>query len=208
MKFTVSFLLLTAPLQVYCQACVVSVSNIIYLGWDNRLDAAVDGYKCKDIMLTTDNGKIEKGDDDCEYFICPDNLGLTNITIIAKKTKKKLGSSILRVDSIPLPIVKLNRQAGGKIRRVSLKVQIALETHMPNFDGEFRYVIDSYSVLIARENKTLFMKHCTSARFPPDLIDAFSATKEGDKVVFFDISCRNTGNNIKHLQPIEFEVTE
>jgi hypothetical protein len=45
-------------------------NNVFYIGRDNPLTIVVTGFSCKDIVVKTDNGKIERTGD-CEYNAVP-----------------------------------------------------------------------------------------------------------------------------------------
>src|SRR5690606_6646864 len=102
----------------YCQKCVVANvrENIVYLGVSNPLDIAVNGYLCKNFEVSTDNGKVEKGNEICSYSYLPKTTGIANIIIKDKKSKKLLGRMPFRVEDIPPPTAMVAGKNGGEIR--------------------------------------------------------------------------------------------
>ncbi len=73
MKYLFYFVITVICLdQTYAQIAAIQIDNenTLWLGIDNAVTVAVEGYSCNSIFLTTDNGTItgEKG----HYIIRPD----------------------------------------------------------------------------------------------------------------------------------------
>ncbi len=172
------------------------------------MDVAVNGYLCKDIILSTDNGNIERSDDICSYFISPGKVGGANIIITSKTTKKKIGSAFFRVKNIPPPVARVAGKSGGEIGKSLLKAQIAILAVLSDFPMDSRFAIESYTIIILRAGKIVSAKHYNESRFSRDVKNAFNELEPNDKVIFSDISCKSASGAVTELQPIEFKINE
>ncbi len=206
------FLLLLTNAIANGQKCVISATkeNILYIGIANPIDIGTSKYSCKEISLATNNGIVETTDDPCSYLISPDKIGKAEISVVEKKGNRKvIGRAIFRVKAIPGPDVMLaGRTSGGEIGKSELKVQIALAAVLNGFDFDARFRIDSYTVIILRNEKVLFVRRCETPRFPSEVTQAFQTVQKNDKVVFAAVCCTAPDNKMRKLQPAEFTVVD
>jgi len=211
-RISIIFTLVLA--QSYCthaQHHIVSnpKQNIIYYGIPNPLQVMVEGYKCNDIIVTTDNGQIEQIGSDCNYIIDATDTGKATIKILSKKSSHKvLGITTLRVHHLPDPQAMIGTKPGGDISRNEMRVHIGLIAMLHGFDIEARYVITKYVVTIFRKGKIYYLKNCDNARFPTDVKDEFEKIEVGDSILFSEIKCKAPDSRLLDLQPLEFTIIE
>lgn len=207
--------------MIYCIGCFVSgrsqkcvvanpKENIVYLGIPNPLDFAVEGQFCKNLVISTDNGKIEPTDEACSYILILKNAGKVEITISDKKSKnhKVLGKAVFRAKYIPDPIAIVAGKSGGEIRKSVLKVQVGISTVLNGFDFDIRFKIENYTVSFFRDNKPTFTKNCNGAIFPQEVIAAFDTLQTNDRVIFSRINCKSPDGKSRTLLPIEFVIVD
>ncbi len=201
--------MLFIPLFGWTQNVVVANTkeNVLYSGLSNSLTVCVEGYKCKDLTITTDNGAIKQLDEPCNYSIKPATVGIANISVYAKAKNKIIRTVKLRVKGIPAPIALLNQKSGGTIPENILKVQLGLVAQIQNMDFESHILITGFTVLILREGKCLFVKECEGQLFPDEVKAAFSSIRTNDKIIFSSIAYRGTATS-GTLQPIEFIIVD
>jgi hypothetical protein len=82
-----------------------------------------------------------------------------------------------------------------------------------NFEIDANFTIYSFTLTIVRDSKLLLMKnlfHPTGARFSddPEAEQAMKALNAGDKLLLSEILCHGPDGNERHLQPIEFLITD
>ena len=182
--------------------------NVAYIGVANPLAAVVEGYMCDGIIVTTDNGKLEVGENGCSYVLYPHSPGIATITIVAKgKPNKVLGSSKFRVKHIPAPDAIVGGLNGEKIKKNVLRAQIGIIAELIGFDFDIRYMITEYTVTILSK-ESYFTESCTDPRFPMEVKQAFDHVKTNDVVVFSNIKCKSPNGRIQDLRPIEFVVVD
>jgi len=182
-----------------------SKMNVLYSGIKNPLDVVVEGYKCNDYVLSTDNGVIEG--DSCNYEINPLKPGSARIYLHTKNSKHKLiYSAFFRVKSIPEPEAQVSWKHGGDIKRSVLKAQIGIGAVA--LDVCARYEVEEYTVIIISKGKISFVQQCKSARFPLEVREAFDKLETADVVVFSGMLCKSPTGTHDHIQPIEFRIIQ
>lgn len=87
-KRLTGLILCLMPFFACAQKCVIANTkmNAVYLGVPNPIDVAVEGYLCRNLIVTTDNGRLEPLDDSCSYDLSVEKAGKATITITEKKT--------------------------------------------------------------------------------------------------------------------------
>lgn len=212
MRIIFLILLLLGPAaMIYGQPCVVTnlKENIIYVGIPNPMSVAVNGKWCKDFVLTTDNGRIEKTlADDCSYDIVPATAGKANLIILSKKDRQEIGRMVFRAKRIPDPIAMVAGKNGGEIRKNILKAQIGITAVLTQFDFDARFIVEKFTVSLLHAGKPIFAQECTGARFPPEVIRAFDRLQAGDQVLFSEMTYRAPDGRTNGLLPIEFRIVE
>lgn len=212
MKIAFLFLLLLADPVAYGQKCVIAATkeNVLYVGIANPVDVGISKYSCKEISLITDNGTIEAADEPCSYFISPDKIGRAEISVVEKKDNSKVISKArFGVKAMPGPDIVLGgRTSGGEIRKGELKVQVGISAVLNGFDFDAHFRIDSYTIIIVRNEKALFVKKCATARFPAEVTQAFQSIQKDDKVVFTAVICSAPDRKTTKLPPAEFTVVD
>lgn len=189
------------------QKCVVSnpEMNVIYLNWHNLIDVIIEGRYCKDLLVKTDNGTIERAEFSCRYTIIPAKAGIANIIVLEKRTKRLLQKIEYRVKTFPAPVAVVANQSGGEINKKLLAVQLGLIAK--NIDVSSSLVVTSYNVHIISADIIAFSKGINGNKFSDELKKAIEKLKTGDRVIFSDIRYKGI-SNVGYLQPIEFRIEE
>jgi len=201
---TTCFLLIT--IAAYSQKCVVAnvEENVLYIGVENPLDVAVDGYSCKAFTVTIDNGKIEATDGACSYMAHPEKPGKAEISIISKRTNSLIGKVEFRVKKLPDPHVTVGGDAGGLISKANMCAQRAVIGEYGN-NIDLQETVTSFTVTIIRNGKRISYKECKGLVFTKDITLAFKSLEVGDKVIFTG-TYKGPDNKKGELVPTEFEI--
>ncbi len=210
MRLITTCVLLLSSLFSYSQKCVVANTkeNIFYLGVPNPIDVAIEGYKCKDVVVTTDNGKVDPTDEPCSYQITLDKAGIAYVIVSEKKSNRPLGKIPFRVKHIPDPVAMVASKQGGAIGKNIMKVQLGITAVLLGFDFDARFVVTGFTIIITRKSKSLYTEECTNARFTDNAKSEFNNLQDGDKIVFSNITCKGPDQRERQLQPIEFIIAE
>ena len=189
--------------------------NILYLGLDNPITVAAFDIKLNSVSLATSNGTVtgEKG----HYYIRPETLGTADLAVWTKaaKGKKKVGGAVFRVKSIPDPIVKLDNKTGGNISKQITGHLIAPYASFSVLGYCATFQIDSFTLIIMRDRKLLVMKDIyhtdgDAARFSDDseAQATMAQLNAGDNLILCNITCHGYDKTFRHLQPVEYMITE
>ena len=213
MKIILGFLLSFFALQ-QCEAQKAVVAhvkmNVAYIGVFNDLRIAVPGYNCDGFEVTTDNGKIERSEEDCTlYHYHPLKSGYVHIIIKGKTPKGKIIDSVeFRVRDLPNPTPNLAGQKNGDIlKKKHLMINMGIRADM-NIDFDFRFIIQKYTVAILRNNKTIFTGNCLGPYFSNEVMEELKNIKQGDKLLFYDIETHTVSGDIIKLSTMEFTIIE
>ena len=210
-KILILVLALLSNKNIYSQNFTFSVLRqlqIAYLGIENPLSCTVEGFTCKSIILTTDNGFIEKSSD-CNYVYRPKKIGDTKI-IISKKVNsklKKIGNFLLPVRTIPDPIANVGGLNGGLITKGALNAQGGIGAHPPGFLGfELNYEVKSFAVTAIRNKELLFYHSNNNNLFNDEIHKLLDSLQKNDVVAFSSILVLMGDNKEVLVKPLEFVI--
>lgn len=208
--FSKFFILLFCSLKISAQNFAISddKQNIFYLGVDNPISFAVEGYPQKSVFLKTDNGKIIKYAG--YYYYKGDHIGVAKISVLVKSNRqlKKVGESAFRVKNIPNPIVYVGPQSGGNISKVILGHQQFIRAAFENFDIDVHISIDSFNIIIIKGNNFVVNKSYSGSQIVKEIQDAILSLDKDDTVIFKNISARFPDDHIIMLAPIVFTIVD
>lgn len=168
-----------------------SYHNILTFGFDNPIEISVDGYRCKDLIIKTNNGKIEG--DKCYYNINPEREGEAKIDIYFKN--KLIGSRKFRVYKPEYYTLFCCSEYQDQLiyNRIS-SLRLILESPSVQFGD---YDLD-YQVIIVRGNELLYNGTHAGRKFDEKLMLQISKVQVGDVLIFNDILLSfNNQKNIK-----------
>ena len=204
-----------------CEAQKAVVANLkmdrVIVGYTNPLDIVLEGYKCSALEVTTNNGSIDKGEDDCNYNYIPEREGEAKIIISIKG--KVVSTKYFRARYIEmLPFATLCGRERGVVKIDSNGIvshytgdlegcsQLDADIHFTgDWDAGFR--IKNYSVSILKERDTTFtQKDIIGNLFPKNLKQQFKSIGQDSKLIFYGITAQGPDKRILELSPIEFTI--
>lgn len=178
---------------------ITRLENTSLVQWaENRLTVIIEGYKCKDIVVTATNGHVQLNPADCEIIYRAPDTAIHHTVI---KIGVKSGRSIHWLREMDLPVLKFpdpvpsvgGLSPGSTITKAVFVAQQGIT--VPVTDGwhlvqsDSQQTITSYSIRITRKDSVLYLRNDMKGnRFPGDMFDfikSFSTT--GDEITFFDI---------------------
>lgn len=216
---TLFFSLLSLFCLQLCEAQKAVVANlkenVAYVGIGNPLMALVEGYKCNEIELSTDNGKLLRTENTCEYYFYPKSAGKANIYIRSKIGRRQLLDSFeFRSKLVPDPIVEIespyyefNKNKGdGKYHRKNPPRGIVYSLLKFNYD--VRFIGQIYSVSITRGDSLIFERKTIRGYLFESIKDGLSLIKDGDKIKFYGLTVKGPENVNRELPSVELIVAE
>lgn len=175
--------------------------NVLYVGILNPITPMVENIACKDLIVETNNGTLEKGSEPCQYTVMPDKPGLTNISIFLKTAngKKLVGIKEFRTKRVSQPTPYVGARNRGKIKGTLLKAQLGVVLHIDGFDFDAPFKVNSFNIIIERNQSVIFENQCLGARFDAQTLQAIENIKPGDLFTCTSIRFSGMGYNNHEL---------
>ncbi len=204
-----------APLVVQSQVVAVQFDREMtaYLGLDNPITVAIDGYLPSSIILTTNNGRIETQKVKGHYLFIPSQKGYATIYVKNKTPKgiELIDSVHIRVHGLPATL-SLAGQSGGKFPARTLYRCIAPAAYVDGFDIDAKFTITHFSIIINRNSKEIFHRSYVGkggdmARFDDSLTkQIFLTLNNGDLVKIDSVIYEDVDKTECQLPPIELTI--
>ena len=218
MKYLLVLCLLFCACNLTAQTIALQLDkmNVLYLGVDNPVTVAVEGYSNKSIFLTTDNGTITGTNG--HFNINPNLPAYAMAVHIMLRTAhgvKELGTSTFHA-KCPNPAIRvslLNKQ-GGKIRISDIRKAIGPYASYDGFEYGASPVIDKMTVIITRGDEVIFDKtlhNGNRVKFTDDeeTKNAIQSLQPGDHLMLDNMTYLNTTKNCPNaLLPIKLIIIE
>ncbi|MDI9319707.1 MAG: GldM family protein [Phycisphaerales bacterium] len=190
---------------------------IVDVGYPNPLDIVVEGLKCSAITVTTNNGIIKKGENNCNYIHIPERQGSSEIIISTKKDR--VISTIHFIASFikGIPVASLFGKERGEVyidSNGTLYIydslscsQIDANINGPDWDAGF--IIQKFCVAIIRRGDTAFFRNNIGGNiFSEEIKQEFKKTNQDDKLIFYGMTAQGPDKRILELSPMEFTITK
>src|SRR5690554_325069 len=162
------------------QKVVVSnkIHNLLYLK-SNPVDISVEGLKCSQFTVKVDNGEIKN--ENCNYIIRPERVGIIKISIFKKD--KLIEERIMNVVEIELIAeISMPKNDKGKLLIDGAK-GIRVDTKQGHV--AFNYVLPiEYDVIMIRGEDVIFRKSYNGYVFNDELKNELQKTIENDLIIF------------------------
>jgi hypothetical protein len=213
MKIMVIFILIVVNLSAAAQQFTVSADkmNILYKGWGSALSVTVSGVDCKNVILRADSQKIERSEEgSCRFYCIPTKKGYLPIKVFKKTAngEKLVGVSEFIVRDFPIPVAKLGGKRNDSMYRSILASQLGIVAMLQNCDCDAKVVVKHFTILIIRNQQTIFSKTMDSSRFDDEITENLKKLQGKDLVFVYDIIARDASGTDKSLDPIYIKVTE
>lgn len=205
MKIVWLLIILCFHLSVSAQESMVSCrGRETYLGIDNPLDIFVEGHNCSSILVTTDNGELQKNG--CQYVYRPSREGDVIFTIYKKQEGKtvKLRTHVLHVHTIPTPDVHVGGfPTGWEVSKAVFSAQVGVSANWEFQSGPY-YIVDSFSVAILYDSTMRFSSRTIGNAFDQNTREAFSKMEVGSIVLFYNIWVSAADKKLVRVKPLEY----
>lgn len=202
-------LIFSFPFGIFGQKVCVSNTreNHIFIGIDNPIETVVENMNCGALHISTDNGDIIESDS-CFYIWRPKHVGIANVFVskIVDSDTIIIGKKIFRVNHLPKPTAKIAGMSAGKINKRVLAVQTGIYAELENYDFDFQYVIEKYTVIIIRSKDSVFIRDIIGNKFTEEMKTEFMNLQRGDLVLFVDIIAAWLNDKKYNINTIYFKV--
>jgi len=188
-------------------AIAADKENLFYLGIPNPITIACYKYPCKDLIVTSDNGTVDRSHDHpCQFEMMAAHVGETTIEV-KQKNGKVIGVRKFRVHKIPGPVAEVGGKNFGDINAPALRVQIGVIATLKGFDFDARFWVMSYTIILLKKEAS-FVKDNAGAKFTDESKVILSKAQAGDRFVIVNIRAKGPDGVLRFLTPIELNVTE
>jgi hypothetical protein len=188
--------------MLYGQGFAVSADkmNVAYVGIDNPLTIVVEGYDCKQLVVSVDNGILEKTHD-CEYNYKPETSGKHDIIVKVKTVKglRDLGIVVYRVKAIPDPIVSLGRT--GHFAQLNM---LGPEVRLNDFDFEAKFIVKDFTFEVKRENEVIHSVFNEGQLYSGKVKAINERLYPGDTIIVKNIRCVGPDNVIRKISEASY----
>lgn len=180
--------------------------NVVYIGLDNPLKIAVEGYTNDKLAVGCENCTIVKAS---HYYILKVTKPGTCKVIVSYKEKKilKTDTLLFRVKSVPKPESMFGELESGPLSVTALLEQCTINAVLPNFyyDGISFKVVKFSSLFVPKYGEASAFNP-NNDKIPLELKRLIINSRTGDKILVDDIQVTGPGGVKKRLGPIAITI--
>lgn len=183
--------------------------NVMYIGIANPIKVSVPGTASENLVVTINNGRIEKAGDD--YLAYPSKLDATGknttISVSARSGSelRPMGSMDFRVKEVPPPLATIAGKNGGNLKKEELLAEDGLFADLKDFDFDLKFKVVQFDVNISGT----YVKTYSSKdnKFTSEQKDQFGKLTQGSIIFIDNIMAKgDDGQPARPLSPISFKI--
>ena len=183
--------------------------NVMYIGIANPIKVSVPGAASENLVVTINNGRIEKAGDD--YLAYPSKLDATGknttISVSARSGSelRPMGSMDFRVKEVPPPLATIGGKNGGNLKKEELLAEDGLFADLKDFDFDLKFKVTQFDVNISGT----YVKTYSSKdnKFTSEQKDQFGKLTQGSIIFIDNIMAKgDDGQPARPLSPISFKI--
>ena len=183
--------------------------NVFYIGIDNPISIAADGYLTSNLIIKTTNGEISK-DYSNKYIFRSKSVGPSEIILYSNKNGKvkEIGRSIFRSKNLPLPTFRIGSNINVKTKS-EIIAQEYVRAELDNFDFDIKFTIDSFKILIFSSDTCKYsITQNFGNKLNAEVKAQFQELRNSDVVVFKDIFIRRPDGSSALIEPLIITIKE
>ncbi len=216
LRFLFYFLLFTISKTLCAQNAVVSLDfhQILYVGLDNPISVAVEGFKSQDLIVNiTGKGNFIQKTADGKYTakVFPQkdtNICFINISVQTKGKVKLVLSKSFKIEFVPKGEAMIGEYRTGSFVKVSdlIKIKKLVYSNDLSVKSILNYRIEKFQIIILPKNSSFEQISFQGEQLSETAINKFRDLKDGDILVFDGIRAGN-GHTSVALYPIVLTVS-
>lgn len=201
-----AFSFMAMPIFAQEHAVSALAFNVLYVGVDNPVNVVVENYDC-DSILVSSQGRLIKTRP-CQYVVKPIRTGNLRFSIkgISKGDTIRLGNSEFRVLNLPDPVAIVDRHRSESLSLSELVRSRGIHAELNDFIFDVEFEIESYHVVIERNDARLFEKEYEGGKFPNELKTQFQEMYSGDIVRFEKLVAVGPDSIAHEVAPVSYKV--
>ena len=191
-------------------AVVVSPTkmNVFYVGVENPVAIAAPGISLDEIEAQATNATIQKVSGG-NYVVRPQVVGkecLVSVLGNIGGVKRTLQTYKFRVKDVPDPVVKINGQRGGSIRKNVLLTAGQIEVVMENFDFDMKFTVENFSVYSVIDGYVQEETQSNKGAFSKSQLNLINKLRRNQAVTVENIIVKGADGTTRKLPPLSFKL--
>ena len=185
--------------------------NVMYIGIANPIKVSVPGSASENLVVTLNNGRIEKAGDD--YLAYPSKLDATGkSTTISVSTRsgselRPMGSMDFRVKEVPPPLATIAGKNGGNLKKEELIAEDGLFADLKDFDFDLKFKVTQFDITYSGAGGYVKTYSSKDNKFTSEQKDQFSKLTQGSLIFIDNIMAKgDDGQPARPLSPISFKI--
>lgn len=215
MRQTLCFLLaLQISMQTAAQVVAIQndKQNKFYIGIANYITVVVAQCPYDSVQVVCKNGVLTRINSN-RYEVVVDSPGLVFIEVSRKKDQgyELLDTRRYKAEYLPAPTPIYAHRSGGKMPLAEMDEGYILIAKQLETDraAKMRYVIDSFTLMVVRNDKMIFLRRQPGGIKMDDTTLAFLKTLQvNDKLMFTGITCKGPDKRLYNLHALELIMTD
>lgn len=182
--------------------------NILYIGVDNPVSAAIAGVPIDQTQVSVTNGTITKTDRKGTYNVRVNSPGVTTIEVTGKDRngRQLSGSGAFRVKRISDPIATIGGRSGGSFPIATFKAQKGMIAELNHFNFDANFQIVSFDVFYSKPRTPTISLHNQGATFHTKVRSMMEKAQIGDIFYFDNIRVKAPDETTRHLPTLSFKL--
>ncbi len=185
--------------------------NVMYIGIANPIKVSAPGSASENLVVTINNGRIEKSGDD--YLAYPSKLDATGkSTTISVSTRsggelRPLGSMDFRVKEVPPPVATISGKNGGNMKKEELMAEDGIFAELKDFDFDLKFKVTQFDVTFSGAGGYVKTYSSKDNKFTSEQKDQFGKLTMGSLIFIDNIMAKgDDGQPARPLAPISFKI--
>jgi len=185
--------------------------NVMYVGIANPIKVSVPGAASENLVVTINNGRIEKAGDD--YLAYPSKLDATgkstSINVSAKfgSELRPMGTMDFRVKEVPPPVATIGSKNGGNLKKEDLLAEDGIFAELKDFDFDLKFKITQFDVTFSGAGGYVKTYSSKDNKFTSDQRDQFGKLTMGSFIYIDNIMAKgDDGQPARPLSPVSFKI--
>ena len=217
-KLIISVLFFFTALHCNGQSVAISLDkeHVAYAGVDNPLTIEAEKVNCKDLIVTTDNGKLRWDSTSDHYTYVPSTPGKAIITVSMRSSQgiKELRQITCTIKALPKPEMTVAGRTKGDISRSLLCVQMGPSATRQSIDFSPRAYIYRCKVTVTVDSMIIYEKDLYApsknddVRFDDETIKVFRAIKANEVVSITDARCTMKGVEYTKMNDVQLDIID
>jgi len=179
---------------------------------NNRITIVVEGEFCKNIIVATNNGTIEKlGDESCEFEFRPEKIGYALLSIYKLSNDDRILVEERKFRVKPWPDLKPFFGRISSTGKMPLAVFHSYDAgvYVPtlNMDIDAKFKVSSYEIIVMRSDEVVYKLKNTGGKIELKNNEILKKLRKGDIVLFQKIMARFPAEPVdRELSDLRIEI--